>query len=82
VLEDQDQVQPEYTRSRATSDGFLMMRVVADSMFGLAKRFGRGDEQIRVFPRPSPMSTRFWQPTWIASDLRFSCFTIAGVKQG
>jgi SAM-dependent methyltransferase len=74
--------QPEYTRFRATLDGFPMMRVVADSMFGLARRFGRGDEQIRAFPRPSPMSTRFWQATWIAFGLRFNCFTIAGVKQG
>jgi len=74
--------QPEYTRFRATLDGFLMMRLVADGMFGLAKRFGRGDEQIRVFPRPSPMNTRFWQATWIVFGLRFNCFTIAGVKQG
>jgi SAM-dependent methyltransferase len=74
--------QPEYTRVRATLDGFLMMRLVADGMFGLAKRFGRGDEQIRVFPRPSPMNTRFWQATWIVFGLRFNCFTIAGVKQG
>lgn len=74
--------QPEYTRFRATLNGFPMMRLVADSMFGLAKRFGRGDEQIRVFPRPSPMNTRFWQATWIVFGLRFNCFTIAGVKQG
>jgi SAM-dependent methyltransferase len=73
--------QPEYTRFRATLDGFPVMRVVADSMFGLAKRLG-GNEQIRVFPRPSPMSARVWQATWIAFGLRFNCFTIAGVKQG
>jgi SAM-dependent methyltransferase len=74
--------QPEYTRFRATLDGFPIMRVVADTMFGLARRFGRGDEQIRAFPRPSAMSTRFWQTSWIVFGLRFNCFTIAGVKQG
>jgi hypothetical protein len=52
-------------------------------MFGLARRFGRGDEeQIREFPRPSPMNARFWQATWIVFGLRFNCFTISGVKMG
>ena len=74
--------QPEYSRFRATLDGFPMMRLVADSMFGLAQRFGRSDEQIRVFPRPSRMGARFWQATWIAFGLRFNCFTISGVKNG
>lgn len=73
--------QPEYRRFRATLDGFPIMRVVADSMFGLAKRLGRGDEQVRNFPRPSPIQTRFWQATWIVFGLRFNCFTMAGVKQ-
>jgi hypothetical protein len=59
-----------------------MMRLVADSMFGLAPRFGRGDEPVREFPRPSPMNARFWQATWIAFGLRFNCFTISGVKTG
>lgn len=74
--------QPEYRRFRATLDGFPVMRLVADSMFGLASRFGRGDEQIRVFPRPAPMSARFWQATWIVFGLRFNCFTVSGVKKG
>jgi SAM-dependent methyltransferase len=74
--------QPEYRRFRATLDGFPVMRSVADGMFGLAPRFGRGDEQIRVFPRPSPMSARFWQATWIVFGLRFNCFTISGIKKG
>jgi SAM-dependent methyltransferase len=75
--------QPEYSRFRATLDGFPVMRMVADSMFGLARRFGRGDEeQIREFPRPSPMNARFWQATWIVFGLRFNCFTISGVKMG
>jgi hypothetical protein len=67
---------------RGTLDGFPLMRPVADGMFGFAGRYGRGDELVRAFPRPSPMSTRFWQATWIVFGLRFNCFTIAGIKNG
>jgi SAM-dependent methyltransferase len=74
--------QPEYRQFRGTLDGFPLMRLVTDGMFGLAGRYGRGDEPVRAFPRPSRMSTRFWQATWIAFGLRFNCFTIAGIKNG
>jgi SAM-dependent methyltransferase len=74
--------QPEYSRFRATFDGFPMMRLVADGMFAIARKLGSDGEQMRAFPRPSGMACRFWQATWIVFGLRFNCFTIAGVKKG
>lgn len=73
--------QPEYRQFRATFDGFPVMRLVTDTMFKLAKRYGAGDQQIRTFPRPSGASCRVWQASWIPFGLRFNCFTISGVKQ-
>jgi SAM-dependent methyltransferase len=74
--------QPEYSRFRAAFDGFPIMRLVADGMFGLASRLGPSDDLIRDFPRPPGLSARFWQATWIAFGLRFNCFTISGIKDG
>ena len=74
--------QPEYQRFRATFSGFPVMRLVADGMFSLAKRFGSGDRVIVKFPRPGPASRALWQSMWIAFGLRFNCFTIAGTKRG
>ena len=74
--------QPEYAKFRQTFDGFPLMRIIADGMDKMAKSRKRADQIIRTFPRPSWFSRILWQTMWIPFGVRFSCFTIAGIKRG
>ena len=73
---------PEYATFRSTFSGFPVMRLVADGMDGMSKKFFNKDEVIRQFPRPGPLSMLLSQLIWIPFGLRFNCFTIAAIKRG
>ena len=72
---------PEYRQLEPTFDGYVLTRMASGILKVMSRLMGMREEKRSSFPLPSRMSRFMVQAVWMALGLRFSCFSISGMKR-